>query len=107
MGLRMKNFNINPIFRAKGREFRDGVCQKPICRGHCLKRGELGQFADLRGGLSEKRGYSITKKNLQHNVIIILHASCIFVYVNPVISRLDVFTIKKLKKKKKKRIHLN
>ena len=36
-------------------DFRMGVMKKPIYRGDCLKRG-LAQFADLRGGLTKKRG---------------------------------------------------
>ena len=35
-------------------EFRRGVMKKPIYRGDCLKR-ELGQFADLKGGLAKRR----------------------------------------------------
>ena len=62
MGLRMKNFNINPIFRATEREFRAGVCQKPICWGNCLKREELGQFADLRGACQKKKAILSQKK---------------------------------------------
>ena len=62
MGLRMKNFNINPIFRATEREFQAGVCQKLICRGNCLNREELGQFADLSGGACQKKKAILSQK---------------------------------------------
>ena len=48
MGLRMKNFNIFEI-QEKIR-FLGGIHEKPMYRGGLPKRGELGQFADLRGG---------------------------------------------------------
>ena len=50
----MKNLNImkgslkNLIFK--------GIHKKRIHRGNCLKRGRLGKFADLRGGLASKNG---------------------------------------------------
>ena len=54
MGLRMKNFNILGVhwkIWLLGGEFK-----KNRYRGRdCQKRG-LGQFADLRRGLAEKRG---------------------------------------------------
>ena len=34
-----------------------GGHEKPIYRGDCLKRGALGQFADIKGGLVKKRGW--------------------------------------------------
>ena len=33
----------------------EGGTKKTICRGNCLKRGGLGQFADLREGALQKR----------------------------------------------------
>ena len=45
----MKNFNIFGVHQ-KTQVLGGGVHEKPIYRGGCLKRGGLGQFADLRGG---------------------------------------------------------
>ena len=49
----MLNIMKNPIFRGEGHK-------KPIYRGNFKKKGELGQFADLRGGgaaaLGKKEG---------------------------------------------------
>ena len=39
-----------------GREGGGGVQEKPIYRGNCLKRGGLGQFADLSGKPGKKEG---------------------------------------------------
>ena len=50
MGLKMKNFDTIWFLG------QDPIPEKPFYRGDCLKRG-LGQFADLRGGLAEKRGW--------------------------------------------------
>ena len=51
----MKNFNIFGVHQ-KTQVLGGGVHEKPIYRGGCLKRGGLGQFADLRGGgLATKR----------------------------------------------------
>ena len=36
--------------------FRVGAHEKSIYRGNCLKRGWLGQFSDLSGGLAKKKG---------------------------------------------------
>ena len=36
-------------------QFLGGIDKKPIYRGELPKRGELGQFADLRGSLVKKR----------------------------------------------------
>ena len=33
-----------------------GVTKNQYIGGDCLKRGALGQFADIRGGLGEKEG---------------------------------------------------
>ena len=43
----MKNFNIVGVHWKI--QILEGVYEKPIYRGNCLKRG-FGQFADLRGG---------------------------------------------------------
>ena len=52
----MKNFNIFGVHQ-KTQVLGGGVHEKPIYRGGCLKRGGLGQFADLRGGgLASIRG---------------------------------------------------
>ena len=40
-----------------------GVHKKPIYRGDCLKRGELGQFADLRE-LGKKEEGSVFEEEL-------------------------------------------
>ena len=56
MGLKMKNLNIRRVHRKL--RFLGGIHEKPThIGGNCLKRGELGQFADLRGkgGLAKKR----------------------------------------------------
>ena len=42
----MKNFNIVGVHWKI--RILEGVYEKPIYRGNCLKRG-FGQFADLRG----------------------------------------------------------
>ena len=39
----------DPTFRGRG-------SQKTIYRGDCLKRGCLGHFVDLMGGLGKKEG---------------------------------------------------
>ena len=51
----MKNFNIVGVHWKI--QILEGVYEKPIYRGNCLKRG-FGQFADLRGGggLPERGG---------------------------------------------------
>ena len=52
-----KSFNITGIHRkiqfSRGG---GGFQEKPIYRGDCLKRGGLGEFADLRGELGKKEG---------------------------------------------------
>ena len=57
----MKNFNIFGVHQ-KTQVLGGGVHEKPIYRGGCLKRGGLGQFADLRGGgLASIRGGGVFK----------------------------------------------
>ena len=40
----------------KTKGWRGGVTKNQDVRGNCLKKGELGQFTGLRGGLAKKRG---------------------------------------------------
>ena len=53
MVLRMKNFNILGV-HWKIWLLGGGGLEKPICRGALHKKGGLGQFADLKGGLGKK-----------------------------------------------------
>ena len=55
MVLRMKNFNIFKV-HWKIRLLGGGGSQKTIYRGDCVKRGCLGHFVDLMGGLGKKEG---------------------------------------------------
>ena len=55
MVLRMKNFNIFKV-HWKIRLLGGGGSQKTIYRGDCLKRGCLGHFVDLMGGLGKTEG---------------------------------------------------
>ena len=54
MRLRIKNFIIMGV-HSKIRIL-VGVTKNQYIGGDCLKRGALGQFADIRGGLGEKEG---------------------------------------------------
>ena len=57
----MKNFNIFGVHR--NIQFLGGrrLHEKPMCREDYLKRGELGQFADLSGGVGKKEGVVILR----------------------------------------------
>ena len=61
MVLRMKNFNIQRVHR-KIRLLVGRTHEKPIERRDCLKRGGLGQFADLRGELDKKEGEGVFER---------------------------------------------
>ena len=55
MDLNMKGFSNMGVHRKI--QFLEGVHEKAIYRGNCLKRGGgLGHFSDLKGGLAKKRG---------------------------------------------------
>ena len=54
MVLRMKNFNILGVHWKI--QLLGGSQETNIEGGDCIKRGELGQLADLRGGLGKKEG---------------------------------------------------
>ena len=53
MGLRMKKFNILGVHWKI--RFLEGVTKNQYRGGDYLKRGRLGQFVDLRGGIARKR----------------------------------------------------
>ena len=57
MRLRMKNLKCFWC-SLKNWALRGGFHKKPIQRGRggCLKMGELGQFANLKGGFGKKEG---------------------------------------------------
>ena len=50
----MKNFNIFGV-HGKIRVLEGGFTKNQYIGGDCLKKGELGQFADLRRGLARER----------------------------------------------------
>ena len=54
MALRMKNFNIFGLLKTT--TFREGS-QETNIEGGLLKKGRLGQFPDLTGGLARMRGW--------------------------------------------------
>ena len=50
----MKNFNIFGV-HGKIRVLEGGFTKNQYIGGDCLKKGELGHFADLRRGLARER----------------------------------------------------
>ena len=53
--MKMKKFNIFGVhWKIRFLEGGVGVHEKPIYRGRLPKKGGLGQFSDLRGGLDKK-----------------------------------------------------